>query len=317
MNYFRTDVRRFCSYSIIGLKQVRGRSRKIPDYALQLGKRSGQVWKAATGRIDWGRWDLLRNILRALFPQRAECASIESVRSGGGPVKRIGPILTLLAVAVFMAGMFAVDMTKAKRPVSPNAAAYPIAESGNPTPSTSASASASPKPTAVVSSTLPVASGFPPQVAFTGWTAEHEASIAIAVKANRAVAYLCDGAQVESWLRGKAERGALALEGKFGDSLTGRLSGRTVSGKVSLRGRLLAFSAVVTAPPGGLYTATVAAAQARVTWIVRADGGQTGLRTGGGQAGPAPLLDTTNLQATVDGATVRAVPVPGDSPPPG
>lgn len=239
-------------------------------------------------------------------------------------MKRHGPVLTLLAVALFMAGMFAVNMAKAKRVTGVHSEAYPVVSSSTRTVSTSASAtpaasrsgSSTPTATASASPTHSVASGFPSQAAYTGWTAGHEASIAIAVKANRGVAYLCDGTQVEAWLRGKAEGGVVTLTGKSGDTLTGRLRAHTVSGVVSVRGRRLSFSAQLTAPPGGLYTATVAAAQARVTWIVRADGGQTGLQLRNGHGVPAPPLDPTNRLARVDGTTVRATAVAGDFPPP-
>ncbi|MDQ1740321.1 MAG: hypothetical protein QOE53_1973, partial [Pseudonocardiales bacterium] len=221
---------------------------------------------------------------------------------------------------LFMAGMFAVNMTKAKRVPAANAAAYPAVSSNAPTPTVSTSASptqaVTPAPTATASSTHAEVSGFPPQVAYTGWTAGHEASIAIAVKADRAVAYLCDGTQVEAWLRGRAQDGVVTLSGKSGNALTGRLSGHTVSGEIRVQGRRLPFSAQLTAPPGGLYTATVAAAQALVTWIVRADGGQTGLQLTDGRAAPAPRLDPTNRLATVAGTTVEAAAVAGDLPPP-
>jgi hypothetical protein len=241
----------------------------------------------------------------------------DNISLGGGPVKKHGPVLTLLAVVLFMAGTFAVNMTKAKRVRSVNAAAYPAVSSSAPTQPVSTSASPTATARATASATPTIASGFPAQVAYTGWTAGHEASIAIAVKANRGVAYLCDGTQVESWLRGRAEGGVVRLTGKSADALTGRVRGDTVSGEISVRGRRLAFSAKVTAPPGGLYTATVAAAQARVTWIVRADGGQTGLQIRDGKGVPAPRLDPKNRLATVDGTTVQAAAVAGDFPPPG
>jgi hypothetical protein len=240
-------------------------------------------------------------------------------------VKKHGPVLTLLAVALFMAGMFALDMTKAKRaaavyvaalPAVPSGAAAPASTSVSPTPAVTTSASPKPTATGSASSTHPVASGFPFQAAYTGWTAGHEASIAIAVKANRAVAYLCDGRRVEFWLRGKAEGGVVTLTGKTRDAVTGRLRAGTVSGAVSVGGRQLAFSARLTAPPGGLYTATVAATQARVTWIVRADGGQTGLQLRDGRGVSAPELNPTNRLTTVNGTRVRATAVAGDFPPP-
>jgi hypothetical protein len=227
-------------------------------------------------------------------------------------MKKRGPVLTLLVVGLFMAGMFVANMTNAKRPKPVSAAAATLSSS---TRATATTTSASPVPTAVTSATSPEStesSGFPPQAAYTGWTADHTASIAIAVKADRAVAYLCDGTNLESWLRGKARDGALTLSGKSGDSLTGRLSGNAVSGEISVRGKSLAFSTQLTTSPGGLYTATVAATQARVTWIVRGDGGQTGLLIADGQQAPAPRLDPAKGVASVDGKTVQAEPVAGD-----
>lgn len=239
-------------------------------------------------------------------------------------MKKHGPMLTLLAVALFMLAMFAVNMTKAKR-VAASGDAYAAAPASTPSLSTpslstsslSTSLTAAPTPTATpaqtaTSASSAVPSGFPPQVTYTGWTAGHEASIAIAVKAHRGVAYLCDGAQVESWLRGNAEAGGLTLRGKAGDALTGRLTGHTVAGEISVGGRRLAFSAQLSSPPAGLYTATVAAVQARVTWIVRADGGQTGVQLRDGRVAPAPRLDPRTQLATVAGTAVQAVPVAGD-----
>jgi hypothetical protein len=235
-------------------------------------------------------------------------------------------VLTLLAAAVLAAALLITDMIKAKPAQTQGGGGYPAevaVTSSAPASVTSAPSSAGASTGAATSPeesesshTETPDSGFPPQATYTGWTAGHEASVAIAVKQKRALAYLCDGASVESWLLGTARNGALALASKTGSKLTGTRAGSAVSGSVEFAGRSLRFSAVLTAPPGGLYTATVARTKARLTWIVRADGGETGLSLTGGRAAPAPVLAPGSRQVNVGGTPVDVLAVPGDWPGP-
>jgi hypothetical protein len=233
------------------------------------------------------------------------------------------PVLTLLAVAVLAAALLVTNMIKAKPAQNQGGGGeYP----GAPAVTSSAPASVTSAPSSAEASTGAATSpaesesshtetpdsGFSPQATYTGWTAGHEASVAIAVKQKRALAYLCDGASVESWLLGTARNGSLALVSKTGSKLTGTRAGSAVSGSVEFAGRSLRFSAVLTAPPGGLYTATVARTKARLTWIVRADGGETGLSLTGGRAAPAPVLARGSRQVNVEGTPVEVLAVPGD-----
>jgi hypothetical protein len=232
-------------------------------------------------------------------------------------------VLTLLAVVVLAAAVLITNMIKAK-PAPNHGAVSGYSEAPAVTSSAPVAVSSAPSSAAATVSTVESQSshtetpdsGFPPAATYTGWTAGHEASVAIAVKQQRALAYLCDGASVESWLLGTARAGSLALVSKTGSRLTGSRAGSTVTGSVQFAGRSLRFSTVLTMPPGGLYTATVARTKARLTWIVRADGGETGLSLAGGQGAPAPALPPGSRQVSVEGSSVDVTAVPGDWPGP-
>ena len=66
------------------------------------------------------------------------------------------------------------------------------------------------------------------KVTYAGKVTGGKATIAIAVKDGKAVAYLCDGKKTEAWLRGTAVDGELALSGP--DEAT--LSGSYTDGRV-------------------------------------------------------------------------------------
>lgn len=239
-------------------------------------------------------------------------------------MRRNGPYLTLLAVGLFMITMIVVNQVKAKPSGNASGGGYgapaPAADTNRP----AASGTVSTTESGTVSTTAPSspaapaepASGFPADIVYTGPTSDPATSVAIAVRNDLALAYLCDGASLESWLTGPAREGRLALKSRAGNLLRATRHGTEVRGTLTVAGHHLRFSAVRTGRPGGLYTATIKRLRVRVTWIVRADGRQTGVRATANGRSAAPALDPTARTAVVDGSTVTATPVAGDAAPP-
>jgi hypothetical protein len=140
------------------------------------------------------------------------------------------------------------------------------------------------------------------------------ATIAIVAKGTAAIAYLCDGARIEAWLKGTASGGRLDLTGAGNARLTGTYTDRQAEGTVTARGRQFRFE-VPAAPKGSrLFRAAANVAGARIVagWIVRADGRQVGLATVDGVVVRPSALDVTSGTATVAGTAVTAAPAQPD-----
>ncbi|ABP54122.1 hypothetical protein [Salinispora tropica] len=198
------------------------------------------------------------------------------------------PLLTLLGGVTLGAVVLALSVHATggnDEPPAPAAAPSATASTGP-----SASPSSSPSPTeAPVNAT---------------WAGRLTAgTLAISVQDSVAVAYLCDGAEIEAWLQGTAARGQLDLAGRDGETLSGTFSEGRASGHITIDNEDLPFTVNAVAAPSGLYraTATVRGAQVDGGWIVLADGTQVGLVTVDGIAQPAPPLDTATGRVTVDG----------------
>ena len=120
------------------------------------------------------------------------------------------------------------------------------------------------------------------------------------------------GTAIESWLRGSAVNGAVSLASKDRTSrLEGRLDGTAVVGTLWIGEKKWDFTAEVAAPPAGLYVYEESGV--RSSWIVDSSGKATGVqRLDDGSTVPAPGL-ATDLSAVIDGRTVTATRVQGDS----
>ena len=81
--------------------------------------------------------------------------------------------------------------------------------------------------------------------------------VAITVRDDKAIAYVCDGHNVESWLQGDVkDDGSLRLTGKDGASLNGTLKGtKQISGTAGVGTREYAFTVDKAKKPSGLYRA--------------------------------------------------------------
>ncbi|MEV6298914.1 protein kinase [Actinoplanes sp. NPDC051861] len=136
-------------------------------------------------------------------------------------------------------------------------------------------------------------------------------TLSLAVRDGRAVGYLCDGAQMEAWLKGTVTGAQVSLSGRDGAAITGTLERRTVTGTVTHGTRAVEFALPLVSAPSGLYRAAARLRDAEVKggWIVLPDGSQVGVLTTDGVPGPAPSLDTGARSAVLGADTVPAVPV--------
>ena len=213
-----------------------------------------------------------------------------------------GPLITLAAVAALGAGILFVNISQEPDnapPATPSAA-----------PTTTAAAAPAPQPPAP---TTPQAPAFPAKADYVGKIpiANGVITLDITVEGDKAVAYACDGNTVESWLRGPAVNGTVSLANKDNTSrLEGRLEGTSVVGTLSIGEKKWDFTAAAVQEPAGLYVYEEGGQ--RVSWIVDADGGVTGvLRLDDGSTVPAPGLEVDGSTAVIDGRTVTATRVQG------
>ncbi|TDC43902.1 hypothetical protein [Micromonospora sp. KC213] len=246
-------------------------------------------------------------------------------------MKRITPLLTLLTGTGMAAVLFAMSAQAAPNAADPKPAAAPAAtaeavpeaaaapaapaEQVSPArPSKQRGQSGTPNP--------PPASAAPSaddrveeKKATTNWTGRLDggrATIAITANGGEATAYLCDGRQLEIWLRGSATDGQLSLTGKKDARLTGTFDDRKAAGEVVVNGKRWSFAATVdTTGRPVLFRATAAQRRAGVDggWIMLPDGGQIGVVTRDGRPVLAPPLDPAFGTTIVDGVTIRAEPV--------
>ena len=214
-----------------------------------------------------------------------------------------GPLVTLAAVAVLGAGILLVNMSKEE----PAPQANPYSQA---TTTAAAATPAAPQP----APSTPPPPAFPAQADYVGKipTANGTITLEITVQGDKAVAYACDGNNVESWLRGSAVNGAVSLANKDKTSrLEGHLEGNAIVGTLWIGEKKWDVNAPVAQPPAGLYVYDNAGV--RNSWIVDPNGGVTGVqRREDGSTAPAPRLTTDGI-ANVDGIEVKAIRVQGAS----
>jgi hypothetical protein len=208
--------------------------------------------------------------------------------------RRLGPLLTLLAVAALGAVLLGVNIAQGPAP-----AAAPVA--------------APPAPAPAPAPAPPTTPPLPAEAAYAGRTAGNEATIAIALQDGRAVAYLCDGKKIEAWLEGTVEGSTISLTGADGATVSGELADGAVFGQAAAKGKQWPYSAALATPPAGTYRGrvSVAGVQKRIGWNVLPDGTVTGIVSDANGAGPAPPLDPAARAATLDGVPVEVELVTG------
>ena len=226
------------------------------------------------------------------------------------------PLVTLAGLVVAFAIFFGINLANSapRQATGPGySSASPSAssqsnETESPSPTQQASATASPSETATAE---PEGDQFPEKVVYAGRTDDDSTAIAVAVLGDRAAAYVCDGRNVESWMRGSARDGELNLRAKNGDTVEAKLEGSTIDGRIELGDEKLEFTIAEAKRPAGLYR--VRGSGYTIGWIVLPDGSQVGIEArDDGTSTAAPKLHPDQPDVEVNGESVTAKPVVGD-----
>lgn len=225
-------------------------------------------------------------------------------------MQRSGPLYTLLAGLALALIMLSLNATTETRPVVD-------VKGGDPAPATRSPSSAAPPsaapPSAPAASPSRTTAVPRPDADYAGRTGDKAASVAIALRKGKAVAYVCDGRTKEAWLRGDVgDDGGMRLTGDRGARLEGTLKDGRITGEVRLTGLRQPFTADRAAKPSGLYRATASVRGAAVVggWIVLPGGAQVGIVSRDGEPSAAPAIDTATGAVTVDGTRLTARPIP-------
>jgi serine/threonine-protein kinase len=218
-----------------------------------------------------------------------------------------GPLVTLCAVFGLVVVLLAFNYSRQPEPTGQVASAA--------APTTTATTAPPPSATSAPPTTTPPATPFPAQAVYVGHTADGAASVAVAVKDDQAVSYVCDGTALEAWLQGSAANGVLSLRSNDGATLTGALANGQLAGTLTVGPTTWPFSAAPVDAPAGLYRANAANGGLldKIGWIVQPDGSYVGLRDRGGSVEPAPPFDPSTPTVVVDGNQVPVELVVGDS----
>ena len=228
------------------------------------------------------------------------------------------PLVTLAGLVIAFVVMFGVNIASSAPPGSyespgsdPGARAVAHHRPGHRRPQTaSASPAETTAPSPSATATEDGGSEFPARIVYAGRTRDDSAAIAVAVLGEKAAAYLCDGRNVESWLRGTVEEDEIKLQSKDGAKLEAKLDGSRLKGTIEVNDEKLRFEIAEAKKPAGLYRAK--GSKTTIGWIVLPDGSQVGIQTTGEESSAAPELDPDAPQVNVDGEQLDAEPVSGD-----
>jgi hypothetical protein len=152
------------------------------------------------------------------------------------------------------------------------------------------------------------------QAVYAGRSSGNEVTLAIDTEGDKAVAYVCNGKNLEAWLQGSVSGNQVTLTGSKGASLTGSLSGLDMFGTVTpLTGQTFPFAAELSPHPAGVYQARIEVngLATRIGWAVLPDGTQVGVAVEGTAKLPAPPLDLSDNGFTIGGASFTAALVAG------
>jgi hypothetical protein len=220
---------------------------------------------------------------------------------------RRGPLITLGVTALVAATLAGINAAAAGEPAGQ--AIQQVSIPPKVTPQTETPTTA-PSPAL---STSPVAERL--RVTLAGQVDGGAGTLAISIRDGKAIAYICDGKRVESWLQGSATGGKLNLKGKDKSTITGTFDATTAEGEVTVEGDTHAFTLRKVKKPSGLYrtAARVRGAQVSGSWIVLDDGRQVGVVTRDGVPAPAPALDVTNGRVSIDGSALDTDTIDVDS----
>jgi hypothetical protein len=226
------------------------------------------------------------------------------------------PLVTLVGLVAAFAIMFGVNLASSaprnsySASPSPSAAVSTPAASPTQAATTAASPAETPAPSPTATESAVDEDEFPNKIVYAGRTEDGSIAIAVAVLGQKAAAYLCDGSQVEAWLRGTVSDDVISLIGKNGQTLEAKLDGSALRGDIEIGDERFDFTLREAKPPAGLYRAK--GSKTTIGWIILPDGSQVGIQTSGETSGPAPPLDPDNPEVTVDGESLQGEPVTGD-----
>ncbi|GAB1514076.1 hypothetical protein [Actinophytocola sp. KF-1] len=236
-----------------------------------------------------------------------------------------GPLVTAVVVVAGLVGLMAANASGGLVTAgdAPPPGQEKVAATGTETAAPTTTTEAAPPPTTTEPPPPPASTTtteeqappkprFPAEVVYAGRATNSELAIAVAVKGDEAAAYLCDGAKVESWLRGTAVDGTVRLTSKDGaTTLTGELVDKDLNGTVSIAGQQQQFSLAVAKAPAGLYRGE--GGVTTLGWILLPDGTQVGIARSASGTAPAPALDPAKGAVTVDGTRITAEKVSGET----
>jgi len=232
-----------------------------------------------------------------------------------------GPLVTAVVVVGGLVGLMTANASGGlvtagnTTPDSEKVAATGTTEPTTTEPEVPPATTTEPPPPPASTTTEPPAppkQAFPAEAVYAGPALEGPLTIAVAVQGDEAAAYLCDGANVESWLKGTAVDGTVDLKSKDGaNTLTATLEGENLNGTVMLAGQPQRFSIAIAPAPAGVYRGE--GDGTTIGWIILPNGQQVGIaRTASGPA-PAPPLDPAKGAVTVNGERVGAEKVSGET----
>ena len=224
------------------------------------------------------------------------------------------PLVTLIGLVAAFAIMFGVNLASSAPRDSYAGGASPSAAASTPPVASEPTPSVEPTPTVAAATPTPTASqnasDFPNRIVYAGYADDDSTAIAVAILGTRAAAYLCDGSNVEAWLRGTVDGDEITLTGKRGARLEAELDDDTLEGTIEVNDEKLDFAIREAKSPAGLYRAK--GSKTTIGWIVLPNGSQVGIQTTGEESSPAPELDPANPEVTVDGEQLSGEAVSGD-----
>jgi hypothetical protein len=230
------------------------------------------------------------------------------------------PLVTLAGLVVAFVVMFGVNLASSPSTSYGGTPSAPPSLAATPTPSTPATSetpsatptpSSTPSPSATKTTESSDQSEFPRRIVYAGRIRDGSAAVAVAVLGDQVAAYLCDGRNVETWLRGTVHGDELKVKSRDGSHLEAGLDGERLRGKIKVGGGAeLKFTIRKAQKPAGLYRAK--GKKTTIGWIVLPDGSQVGVQTTGQDSASAPALDPAQPQVDVGGESLDAAPVTGD-----
>jgi len=199
-------------------------------------------------------------------------------------------------------------------PIGAGASSSPVSPSSPDLPGPSAASSAS---TTAVPSIPETKRADTTRGTYVGHTQTGHASIAIAVRDGKAIAYACDGHRLESWLTGTVTAGEIAMTSRKDKNahVEGTIDGDRVVGSGVVGGQKITFTVPRAERPSGLYRFARQVQGAMIVggWIVLADGSQVGMVNTGGASATADTLNPLTGVVTVNGTRVVAGSIDGSS----